>query len=58
MAVKVGVEFDPVITKKVDAALARIRSQAKGINFGDGVKSLDKLSRPLGRITGQASEFL
>ena len=57
MAVKVGVEFDPVITKKVDAALARIRSQAKGINFGDGVKSLDKLSRPLGRITGQASEF-
>ena len=57
MAVKVGVEFDPVVTKKVDAALARIRSQAKGVNFGDGVKSLDKLSRPLGRITGQASEF-
>ena len=57
MAVKVGVEFDPVVTKKVDAALARIRSQAKGINFGDGVKSLDKLSRPLGRITGQASEL-
>ena len=57
MAVKVGVEFDPVVTKKVDAALARIRSQAKGVNFGDGARSLDKLSRPLGKITGQATEF-
>ena len=57
MAVKVGVQFDPVVTQKVDAALARIRSQAKGVNFGDGARSLEKLSRPLGRITGQASEF-
>ena len=57
MAVKVPVTLNPVDTKKVDAALARIQSQAKGVNFGGGAKSIDKLSRPLGRITGQASEF-
>ena len=54
---KIGVEFDPVVTAKVDAALARIQSRAKGIDFGGGVRSLDKLSRPLGKITGQADEF-
>ena len=52
----VQVEFDPN-TKKVEAALARIQSQAKGINFGAGAQSIDKLSRPLGKITGQANEF-
>lgn len=55
--VKIGVEFDPVITAKVDAALARIQSKAKGIDFGGGASTLDKLSRPLGKITGQANEF-
>jgi len=54
---KIGVEFDPVNTKKVDAAFARLQSKAKGVDFGGGVKSLDKLSRPLGKITGQANEF-
>ena len=54
---KIGVEFDPVRTQKVDAALKRIQAQAKGVDFGGGVRSLDKLSRPLGRITGQANEF-
>ena len=54
---KIPVEFDPVITSKVDAALARIQSKAKGIDFGGGARSLDKLSRPLGKITGQADEF-
>ena len=57
MAVKVPVTLSPVDTKKVDAALARIQSQAKGVNFGGGARSLEKLSRPLGKITGQASEF-
>ena len=57
MAVKVPVTLSPVDTKRVDAALARIQSQAKGVNFGGGVRSLEKLSRPLGKITGQASEF-
>ncbi len=56
MAVKLGVDFDPN-TKKVEAALARIQAQAKGVQFGNGAKSIDKLSRPLGKITGQASEF-
>ena len=56
MAVKLGVDFDPN-TKKVEAALARIQAQAKGVQFGGGAKSIDKLSRPLGKITGQASEF-
>jgi TP901 family phage tail tape measure protein len=54
---KIPVEFDPVVTSKVDAALARIQSKAKGIDFGGGARSLDKLSRPLGKITGQATEF-
>ena len=54
---KIPVEFDPVITSKVDAALARIQSKEKGIDFGGGARSLDKLSRPLGKITGQADEF-
>ena len=53
----VPVSFNPVDTKKVEAALARIQSQAKGVNFGKGAESINKLSRPLGRITGQASEF-
>ena len=56
MAVRVPVGFDPN-TKKVEAALARIQAQAKGVQFGNGAKSIDKLSRPLGKITGQASEF-
>ena len=56
MAVKLGVDFDPN-TKKVEAALARIQAQAKGVQFGGGAKSIEKLSRPLGKITGQASEF-
>ncbi len=56
MAVKLGVDFDPN-TKKVEAALARIQSQAKGVQLGGGARSIDKLSRPLGKITGQASEF-
>lgn len=54
---KIPVEFDPVVTSKVDAALARIQSKAKGVDFGGGARSLDKLSRPLGKITGQATEF-
>ena len=56
MAVRVPVGFDPN-TKKVEAALARIQAQAKGVQFGNGAKSIEKLSRPLGKITGQASEF-
>jgi len=56
MAVKLGVDFDPN-TKKVEAALARIQAQAKGVQFGGGARSIEKLSRPLGKITGQASEF-
>jgi TP901 family phage tail tape measure protein len=54
---RVGVEFTPVDAKKVEAALARIQAQAKGVNFGRGAESINKLSRPLGKITGQASEF-
>ena len=54
---RVGVEFTPVDAKKVESALARIQSQAKGVNFGNGARSIEKLSRPLGKITGQASEF-
>ncbi len=57
MAVKVPVTLSPVDSKKVDAALARIQSQAKGVSFAGGAKSLEKLSRPLGKITGQATEF-
>lgn len=53
----VPVSFNPVDTRKVEAALARIQSQAKGVNFGKGAESINKLSRPLGKITGQASEF-
>lgn len=53
----VPVEFSPVDSRKVEAALARIQSQAKGVNFGKGAESINKLSRPLGKITGQASEF-
>ena len=56
MAVKLGVDFNPN-TKKVEAALARIQAQAKGVEFGGGARSIEKLSRPLGKITGQASEF-
>lgn len=56
MAVNVGVNLEPN-TRKVDAALARIQTQAKGVDFGSGARSIDKLSRPLGRITGQATEF-
>ena len=54
---KIGVEFDPVNTAKVDAAFARLQAKAKGVDFGGGARSLEKLSRPLGKITGQASEF-
>ncbi len=54
---RIPVEFDPVVTSKVDAALARIQSKAKGVDFGGGARSLEKLSRPLGKITGQATEF-
>ena len=53
----VPVEFSPVDSRKVESALARIQSQAKGVNFGKGAESINKLSRPLGKITGQASEF-
>lgn len=56
MAVPVQVDLDPN-TRKVEAALARIKAQAKGIDFGGGASSIEKLSRPLGKITGQASEF-
>lgn len=56
MAVNVGVNLNPN-TKKVEAALARIQAQAKGIDFGGGARSIEKLSRPLGKITGQATEF-
>ena len=56
MAVNVDLNLNPN-TKKVEAALARIQAQAKGIDFGGGARSIDKLSRPLGKITGQASEF-
>ena len=34
-----------------------MQSRAKGVDFGGGARSLDKLSRPLGKITGQATEF-
>ena len=54
---RVGVEFTPVDARKVEAALARIQAQAKGVNFGRGAESINKLSRPLGKITGQATEF-
>ena len=54
---KIGVEFNPVVTAKVDRELARLQSQAKGVDFGGGARSLNKLSRPLGKITGQANEF-
>ena len=54
---KVPVTFTPVDARKVEAALARIQSQAKGVNFGRGAESINKLSRPLGKITGQATEF-
>lgn len=57
MAVKVPVILNPVDTRKVDAAIARIQSAAKGVDFGGGARSLNKLSRPLGKITGQADEF-
>jgi len=56
MAVPVQVNLNPN-ARKVEAALARIKAQAKGINLGGGAESINKLSRPLGKITGQASEF-
>jgi TP901 family phage tail tape measure protein len=37
--------------------LARIQAQARSIDFGGGASSITKLSAPLGKITGQASEF-
>ena len=46
----IPVSFSPVDSKKVEAALARIQSQAKGVNFGKGAESINKLSRPLGKI--------
>ena len=55
--VTVPVEFTPVDTRKIEASLAQIKARAKGVNFGGGAQSIDKLSRPLGKITGQASEF-
>lgn len=55
--VNVPVKLGPVNTREVDAALARIQSAAKGVDFGNGARSLNKLSRPLGKITGQADEF-
>ncbi len=54
---RIGVDLDPVNTKKVDQAFARLQAKAKGIDFGAGQRSLEKLSRPLGKITGQANEF-
>ena len=57
MAVQVKVTLNPVDTSKVDAALARIQSKAKGVDFGGGARSIEKLSRPLGKITGQATDF-
>ena len=56
MAVPVQVNLNPN-ARKVEEALARIKAQAKGINLGGGAESINKLSRPLGKITGQASEF-
>ena len=53
---KINVDLIPR-TQKVEAALRKIQAQAKGVDFGGGVRSIDKLSRPLGRITGQANEF-
>ena len=53
----IPVEFNPIDVRKVEAALARIKSQAQGINFGKGAESIGKLSKPLGRINGQVSEF-
>ena len=41
MAVKVPVTLSPVDTKRVDAALARIQSQAKGVSFSGGAQSLE-----------------
>ena len=49
MVLKVPVTLSPVDTKRVDAALARIQSQAKGVSFAGGAQSLEKLSRPLGK---------
>jgi TP901 family phage tail tape measure protein len=56
MPVPVEVKLNPN-TAKVDQALARIKAEARNVDFGSGVRSLNKLSQPLGRITGQASEF-
>ena len=53
----IPVEFNPIDVRKVEAALARIKSQAQGVNFGKGAESIGKLSKPLGRINGQVSEF-
>ena len=54
---KIGVELSPVDTRKIDASLARIQSRAKNLDFSGGAQSINKLSRPLGKITGQATEF-
>lgn len=56
MPIPVDVNLNPQ-TRKVDQALARIRSEARNIDFGSGARSISKLSQPLGRITGQATEF-
>ena len=53
----IPVEFNPIDVRKVEAALARIKSQAQGVNFGKGAESIGKLSKPLGRINGQVRNF-
>ena len=53
---KIGVELSPVDTRKIDASLARIQSRAKNLDFSGGAQSINKLSRPLGKITGQATD--
>jgi TP901 family phage tail tape measure protein len=57
MALNLETRLTPVDTSKVDAALRRLQRQARSVDFGGGARSLDKLSRPLGKITGQATEF-
>ena len=55
--VTIPVELTPVNARKVEASLAQLKAKAKGVNLGGGAESISKLSRPLGKITGQASEF-
>ena len=56
MALNIDVNLNPR-DQKVQAVLRQIKADAKGVDFGGGVRSLEKLSRPLGKITGQADEF-